>query len=76
MKLVISPSKSLNYESELPFSFSTESSFFSEAQQLNDLLKKKLGVLFLIQKILGLQFMPLVASCIVASTLIQYENQN
>ena len=41
MKLVISPSKSLNYESELPFSFSTESSFFSEAQQLNDLLKKK-----------------------------------
>ena len=41
MKLVISPTKSLNYESELPTSFSTESSFLSEAQQLNDLLKKK-----------------------------------
>ena len=41
MKLVISPAKSLNYESELPTSFSTESSFLSEAQQLNDLLKKK-----------------------------------
>ena len=41
MKLVISPSKSLNYESELPSSFSTESYFLSEAQQLNDLLKKK-----------------------------------
>ena len=41
MKLVISPAKSLNYESELPTSFSTESSFLSEAQQLNDLLKNK-----------------------------------
>lgn len=41
MKLIISPAKSLNYESELPTSFSTESSFLSEAQQLNDLLKKK-----------------------------------
>ena len=41
MKLVISPSKSLNYESELPSSYSTESYFLSEAQQLNDLLKKK-----------------------------------
>ena len=41
MKLVISPAKSLNYESELPTSFSTECSFLSEAQQLNTLLKKK-----------------------------------
>ena len=41
MKLVISPSKSLNYLSELPSSFSTESSFLSEAHLLNDLLKKK-----------------------------------
>ena len=41
MKLVISPAKSLNYESELPTSFSTESSFLSEAQQLNNVLKKK-----------------------------------
>jgi|TARA_B110000259_G_scaffold83647_1_gene97646 cytoplasmic iron level regulating protein YaaA (DUF328/UPF0246 family) len=41
MKLVISPAKSLNYESELPTSFSTQCSFLSEAQHLNALLKKK-----------------------------------
>ena len=41
MKLVISPAKSLNYESELPTTLSTESSFLSEAQQLNTHLKKK-----------------------------------
>ena len=41
MKLVISPAKSLNYESELPTSLSTESCFLSESQQLNSLLKKK-----------------------------------
>ena len=41
MKLVISPAKSLNYESELPTSFSTQCSFLSEAQQLNALLKMK-----------------------------------
>ena len=41
MKLVISPAKSLNYESELPTSLNTQSCFLSEAQQLNSLLKKK-----------------------------------
>lgn len=41
MKLVISPAKSLNYESELPTSLSTQSCFLSESQQLNSLLKKK-----------------------------------
>jgi len=41
MKLVISPAKSLNYESELPTSFSTQCSFLNEAQQLNALLKMK-----------------------------------
>ena len=41
MKLVISPAKSLNYESELPTGFSSESCFLSEAKQLNGLLKKK-----------------------------------
>ena len=41
MKLVISPAKSLNYESELPTDFSSESCFLSEAKQLNGLLKKK-----------------------------------
>jgi cytoplasmic iron level regulating protein YaaA (DUF328/UPF0246 family) len=41
MKLVISPAKSLNYESALPTTSSTDSCFLSEAQQLNTLLKKK-----------------------------------
>ena len=41
MKLVISPAKSLNYESELPTSFSTQCFFLNEAQQLNALLKMK-----------------------------------
>ncbi len=41
MKLVISPAKSLNYESELPTGFSSESCFLSEAKHLNELLKKK-----------------------------------
>lgn len=41
MKLVISPAKSLNYESVLPTTSSTDSRFLSEAQQLNTLLKKK-----------------------------------
>ena len=41
MKLVISPAKSLNYESELPTGFSSECCFLNEAKQLNALLKKK-----------------------------------
>jgi len=41
MKLVISPAKSLNYESALPTTSSTDNIFLSEAQQLNRLLKKK-----------------------------------
>jgi cytoplasmic iron level regulating protein YaaA (DUF328/UPF0246 family) len=41
MKLVISPAKSLNYESDLPTSVNTVSCFMGEAQQLNTLLKKK-----------------------------------
>ena len=41
MKLVISPAKSLNYESALPTTLSTDSRFLDEAQQLNKLLKKK-----------------------------------
>ena len=41
MKLVISPAKSLNYESELPTGFSSENCFLNEAKQLNALLKKK-----------------------------------
>ena len=43
MKLVISPAKSLNYESALPTTLSTDSRFLNEAQQLNKLLKKKIG---------------------------------
>lgn len=41
MKLVISPAKSLNYESALPTTSSTDNIFLSEARQLNRLLKKK-----------------------------------
>jgi len=41
MKLVISPAKSLNYESELPTGFNSTSCFLEEAKHLNELLKKK-----------------------------------
>jgi len=41
MKLVISPAKSLNYESDLPTKLSTNSLFLNEAKQLNTILKKK-----------------------------------
>jgi len=41
MKIVVSPAKSLNFESELPTPLSTEACFLSEAERLNRLLKKK-----------------------------------
>ncbi|NRA91265.1 MAG: peroxide stress protein YaaA [Psychroserpens sp.] len=41
MKLVLSPAKSLNYESKLPTSKSSEACFLNEAERLNRLLKKK-----------------------------------
>ena len=41
MKLVISPAKSLDYDSKLPTSKSTEACFLKEAERLNKLLKKK-----------------------------------
>ena len=41
MKLVLSPAKSLNYESQLPTTVSTEACFLGEAERLNKLLKKK-----------------------------------
>jgi hypothetical protein len=41
MKLVLSPAKSLNFESELPTALHTESCFLKEAERLNRLLKKK-----------------------------------
>ena len=41
MKLVLSPAKSLNYESELPTQNTTEACFLGEAERLNKLLKKK-----------------------------------
>ncbi|WP_223033751.1 peroxide stress protein YaaA [Hanstruepera marina] len=41
MKLVLSPAKSLDYESKLPTSKTTEACFLSEAKRLNKLLKKK-----------------------------------
>ena len=41
MKLVLSPAKSLNFESKLPTTKSTEACFLTEAERLNKLLKKK-----------------------------------
>lgn len=41
MKLVLSPAKSLNFQSEIPTSRISESCFLNEAERLNKLLKKK-----------------------------------
>ena len=41
MKLVLSPAKSLNFDSELPTGLTTEACFLNEAERLNKLLKKK-----------------------------------
>lgn len=41
MKLVLSPAKSLNFESELPTTLNTEACFLKQAERLNKLLKKK-----------------------------------
>ncbi len=41
MKLVLSPAKSLNFESKLPTAITTEACFLNEAERLNKLLKKK-----------------------------------
>lgn len=41
MKVVISPAKSLDFQTELPTPLQTEACFLSEAERLNKLLKKK-----------------------------------
>ncbi|MBW2939128.1 peroxide stress protein YaaA [Aureisphaera sp. CAU 1614] len=41
MKIVLSPAKSLDFESKLPISKHTEAAFLQEAEHLNKLLKKK-----------------------------------
>ena len=41
MKLVLSPAKSLDFESKLPTAKTTESCFLTESERLNKLLKKK-----------------------------------
>jgi cytoplasmic iron level regulating protein YaaA (DUF328/UPF0246 family) len=41
MKLVLSPAKSLNLDTKLPTSKSTEACFLNEAERLNKLIKKK-----------------------------------
>ena len=41
MKLVLSPAKSLNFESKLPTSTATEACFLAQSERLNKLLKKK-----------------------------------
>lgn len=54
MKIVISPAKSLDFESDLPTQQYTEASFLTEAQQINSKLKKqspkKLGELMKISE--------------------------
>ncbi len=41
MKLLLSPAKSLNFESQIPITQSTEACFLKQAERLNKLLKKK-----------------------------------
>lgn len=41
MKIVISPAKSLDFESQLPISRNSEAVFLREAQRINQLLRKK-----------------------------------
>jgi len=41
MKIVISPAKSLNYESEVPTNIFSEAIFLKESERINKLLKKK-----------------------------------
>nr|WP_321231285.1 peroxide stress protein YaaA [uncultured Psychroserpens sp.] len=41
MKLVLSPAKSLDYDSKLPTTKTTEARFLNEAERVNKLLKKK-----------------------------------
>lgn len=41
MKLVLSPAKSLDFQSELPKAITSESCFLKESERLNKLLKKK-----------------------------------
>jgi len=57
MKLVLSPAKSLNFESELPVGQHTNATFLAEAEQLNKILKKKsakgLSALMSISEALG-----------------------
>ena len=41
MKLVLSPAKSLDFETELPIATNTEAPFLAQSERLNKLLKKK-----------------------------------
>lgn len=41
MKIVISPAKSLNFDSTVPTDLSSEASFLSDSERINKLLKKK-----------------------------------
>ena len=43
MKLVLSPAKSLNFESEIPTKITTSACFLKESDHLNKILKKKSG---------------------------------
>ena len=41
MKLVLSPAKSLDFESKLPTTKTSEGQFLSDSERINKLLKKK-----------------------------------
>ena len=41
MKIVISPAKSLNFDSEVPVDLNSEATFLTESERINKLLKKK-----------------------------------
>ena len=43
MKLVLSPAKSLNFESEIPTKITTSACFLKESEHLNKIIKKKSG---------------------------------
>ena len=42
MKIVISPAKTLNFDSELPIATCSEAQFLKEAKQIQAVLKKKI----------------------------------
>ena len=48
MKMVLSPTKSLNFDSDLPTNENSKPIFLTEAKQINELLKEKLQMNYLV----------------------------